>query len=1820
MALFKILKGVEKKDANGKSLMLTPSATNGVPEIHEGWAYVTTDEGNMYVDVTSTKRIKIGATSDVALEAINDSKGQNIAATYIKDMALQNDASAPYYVVSRGDNTIFNLNIPVANASNAGVITTGEQTIAGKKNITGSFVIYGNAADKKLQTRGIVGSDGNGTEGDLYLQYGNSTSDTIYLGSSGTNKIYSNGSQYTGNAATATKATKDSKDQDIASTYIKGLIYDYVNKSIPELKYSFGDNTTDFIAMPDANTTNGGIVTTGAQTFAGNKTFNGSITTASFISAQENITSAKQLISTLADGTAPFVVTSKTQVDNLNANFVCGKSASNDTFTANGASEHVVPTQRAIFNSLNDMLMASQALVYRGLIDPTDKTTYPPTPVTSGSVYVISKEGTFNNQYCEPGDIVIGYYIAATNKTEWDIVQNNINGAVVIKDGGTVNRTDIVQNSVPRFDTKNGRVIKQSLVVIDDSGNILPSTSNTQEIGASTNVWKNIYATNFTGLASNATYDDIGDEAIKLKYIAGISLVNDASAPYYQAYDGTNQFHSTFALPVADSTNAGIITTGAQSINGIKTFNSTGGGIIIPNPYGFNYSGIEEATANAARVVWFADSVVVGKPVKSTKFTFNPGATTKWNNYDSSNPSAYGLLKTDRFEGLALKALQDDMGDAIKKKYVAAMGLTDHGTAPYYTLYDGTNTPFTPTIPLPVASASNAGIITNSTQTITGAKTIDSNGSLTIDGNFYFTGIGTNTSTGARPIWFAHKDRLTTPAYNNDFTFNPYSTVKWDDYDEGSAAPAHELVTVDRIKALAYQALQDDMGATIKKKYFAGALLTNHVTAPYYTFYDGTNTALTTVDIPAATISQAGVITTQAQTLTGHKTINASGSLTLQGASGFTYTGIESGGSPIYRCVWFAHSEKVGTPVFNENFKYNPASTTAWTGYDSKTPSAYGSLSCARFEGISKKALEDDLGGVIKQKYIAGVSLDDKTKQNFTFTLGDNNIFTTLSPLFAASGSCGGSALLSDRLDSFDTRSATRSPQDTPKGLTLNFKSNATIGLSDGGSYTGVMSWRSYGTNGDLTGGYPIEIAYTANKNLFLRLGTSATAWSEWDKVLTAGNFSNRTDGAFSGTANRSEFLETWYQDKTKGTYDQAYMMYAWWEQNDICKLVVDNYKTKVDLANALTVNAGSTSQPVYFSGGVPVAIDWRVGNSSIGERNCNNVTYNYAGYYTSNGPATTLGATTNDGALWSQAYSSSWVAQIAQDYRNGNLFVRGKNNGTWQAWTKVLTVANYTGTLNDTYVKKSGDEMSGMLRVNGAPIFGYRYSASNNAPAFVFDKPSSNYTGIGAKGVADVIHLGPVSSDGSWAWVSNYYQIWSFQGGITLETGAGGNSYSKNYISAGRGYSTGSGKNGLKLICTEQNDCISGIGQDCTGKAYELSIGAGLGTSGQGYITFTGHKMDSLNSYSEIGHFNFANSTFYVNGKIGVGTTAPSRSLQVEGEASSKGFITCNRGNAYSTSSYGNSALEIREYNFGGAQSDTWGVAPRLSFHWGGRVAAQIGLASNGSLYINNNATASTAFSRIVIEDGGSWNIKSNTSGTADVAKGANVLNINNTMGLSNCLQYVQQSSQTSGNDYPSSTWWHAIKMNHGTGDTYYKRVIACDFWTTNNVYTGNASGNGTLSWAKMWCEGNSVTGAVWNDYAECRQSDTLDAGYVLSETGNDDLVKTTERLQHFAGVSSDTWGFSQGETEKAKTPIAVAGRVLVYPYQDRNNYQPGDCVCAAPGGTVDIMTREEIINYPDRIVGTVSCVPTYEEWGGGELADRDPVKVNGRIWIKVR
>lgn len=230
---------------------------------------------------------------------------------------------------------------------------------------------------------------------------------------------------------------------------------------------------------------------------------------------------------------------------------------------------------------------------------------------------------------------------------------------------------------------------------------------------------------------------------------------------------------------------------------------------------------------------------------------------------------------------------------------------------------------------------------------------------------------------------------------------------------------------------------------------------------------------------------------------------------------------------------------------------------------------------------------------------------------------------------------------------------------------------------------------------------------------------------------------------------------------------------------------------------------------------------------------------------------------------------------------------------------------------------------------------------------------------------------------------------------------------------------------------------------------------------------------------------------------------------------------------------------------------------------------------------------------------------------------------NANPTYGV-NRLEYFNASlaagaaANTTGS--PTQDWYYHLRMNHANSGGYYVDIAPC--FHNDNIYWKRVSNGGVSNnkWMHIWVEGNAVTSAVWNDYAEYRETDTQEFGRCVIENGDDTMSLSTKRLQKGCSITSDTWGFAQGQTEKAKTPIAVSGRVLAYPFENKEEFRKhiGDAVCSGPEGTVSIMTDEEVQKYPLSIIGTISAVPDYEEWGGG--SDRDPVKVNGRVWIRIK
>ena len=206
----------------------------------------------------------------------------------------------------------------------------------------------------------------------------------------------------------------------------------------------------------------------------------------------------------------------------------------------------------------------------------------------------------------------------------------------------------------------------------------------------------------------------------------------------------------------------------------------------------------------------------------------------------------------------------------------------------------------------------------------------------------------------------------------------------------------------------------------------------------------------------------------------------------------------------------------------------------------------------------------------------------------------------------------------------------------------------------------------------------------------------------------------------------------------------------------------------------------------------------------------------------------------------------------------------------------------------------------------------------------------------------------------------------------------------------------------------------------------------------------------------------------------------------------------------------------------------------------------------------------------------------------------------------------YIDNADTTTLNSAKTYSDNNFLKLSGGTvtGVTTFTDTTASTSTTTGAVKISGGLGVAGDIYA------NKVYGAVWNDYAECRESNEfIDAGRVVKENGDDTLSLADGRLIYGCSIVSDTFGFMIGETDKAHTPIAVSGRVLAYPYENREVFRSniGCFVCSGPNGTVSLMDKEEVWNHPEAIIGQVSAVPDYEYWG-------NDVKINGRVWIKVR
>ena len=140
--------------------------------------------------------------------------------------------------------------------------------------------------------------------------------------------------------------------------------------------------------------------------------------------------------------------------------------------------------------------------------------------------------------------------------------------------------------------------------------------------------------------------------------------------------------------------------------------------------------------------------------------------------------------------------------------------------------------------------------------------------------------------------------------------------------------------------------------------------------------------------------------------------------------------------------------------------------------------------------------------------YCKAILLSGNVSTISTYTAGGDTVVSSLTSSYeTAMNFVAERSRYTDYLKYHDTRNDTINPNTYQGGLRLHFQANGTNNLNEGNNFYGLLHIKHYGSKDDHTGGYPHQIAFTTANNLWHRIGTSATSWGSWVKILDSNNY-----------------------------------------------------------------------------------------------------------------------------------------------------------------------------------------------------------------------------------------------------------------------------------------------------------------------------------------------------------------------------------------------------------------------------------------------------------------------------------------------------------------------------------------------------------------------------------------------------------------------------------------------------------------------------------------------------------------------------------------
>lgn len=290
-------------------------------------------------------------------------------------------------------------------------------------------------------------------------------------------------------------------------------------------------------------------------------------------------------------------------------------------------------------------------------------------------------------------------------------------------------------------------------------------------------------------------------------------------------------------------------------------------------------------------------------------------------------------------------------------------------------------------------------------------------------------------------------------------------------------------------------------------------------------------------------------------------------------------------------------------------------------------------------------------------------------------------------------------------INHIDSRDAASTPQEHAAGVWLDFKVNAKAGLSDGGSYAGLLTVRKYGGTTDWTGGKSAQLGFTDNSNVWVRFGSGAS-WENWKQLATTGwadgKFLPLTGGTVTGNiilkgstntdmtnANIHPRLRFDNSDSSQ-TVSFIFTDYDSYRAPAGIKLVGNQGNEWFEAPKL--IKTGSSDNYVLLGGGGHKALAqfvYAAGNLGVQESTGTSDNIGRAQFWRDN----SLSAY---GVTLCHSDSAGYKTKIYHDYGSGgNLYMKACANGTWGS---VYTIWNSGNFDPNTKVNKAGDTMTGKL------------------------------------------------------------------------------------------------------------------------------------------------------------------------------------------------------------------------------------------------------------------------------------------------------------------------------------------------------------------------------------------------------------------------------------------------------------------------------------------------------------------------------------------